>query len=368
MKKKDGLMTALLASALLLILAACGRATATPTPTDIEPPGPVSTATQAAPTAAPTSTATALPEPVEVEVEAAALCSPNYVDPVAFFRDNRRLLLREAAGVQIFDLERLEEETALVSDQSVYKAALSPDESLIAWALEDNSIQVLTVEDGQVLTTIPAAHQGMISALKFSPDGARLYSGSHDGWVKVWTREGELRDEFQPGGGEVYGLGVSPNEQFLAVVTFEGPPLVWDIAGKRKLTDLAGGGAFDGADAWFTADGERVAVQYGGGPVALFSIPDGVLRWSGGNFALALSPDGETIAYSADSDAFEPLVMLRPLSGAERLVSLEGHSSLVWKVLFSPDSSLLLSVSDPQLRIWRAAEAEEVLTILNPCP
>jgi WD40 repeat protein len=99
----------------------------------------------------------------------------------------------------------------------------------------------LRISDQEVLHTL-SGHTDMVTKLRFSPDGRRLVSASHDGWVKVWSLQGEELRLFQPPG-EMLGIGISPDGRTLATVPFDGPITLWDLDTLEKIKDLGGSSA-----------------------------------------------------------------------------------------------------------------------------
>lgn len=293
-------------------------------------------------------------------------CSPATFVPETFFPDSIRILGRTDTGVVIFNLETLEEEGFIEAPKVVYRATLSPDGQTLAWALEDNTIQLIRLSDQKVLATM-TGHTSRIDALKFFPDGERLASGSYDGWVKIWDTQGNLLKEFLPGGLDVVGLGISPDGSRLATITFEGPPRVWDLAEGKPIAELGSSGAFSGADAAFSPDGRVVGISLGGFPVSLWQIPEGTQLWSGGDFSLALSPDGRYLAYSDTYEAGNALVVLRSSNGAEVIQTLSGHIGVIWRLLFSPDSSRLISAGEA-MRVWEVPSGQLLNILAAECP
>jgi WD40 repeat protein len=121
------------------------------------------------------------------------------------------------------------------------------------------------------------------------------------------------------------------------------------------------------ADAAFSPDGQVVGLSLGGFPVSLWEIPEGTQLWSGGDFSLALSPDGRYLAHSDTDAAGNALVVLRSADGAEVVQTLGGHIGVVWRLLFSPDSSRLLSAGEA-MRIWEVPDGRLLNVLSADCP
>jgi len=323
-------------------------ASATPMPTP-----------EASLTETPVSTPTTAPS-------AESACFPANFVPETFFPDSMRMLGRTDTGVVIFNLNTLEEERFIEAPQLVYRATLSPDGQTLAWALEDNTIQLIRLSDQEVLATL-TGHTNRVDALKFFPAGDRLASGSNDGWVKIWDTQGNLLKEFLPGGLEVLGLGISPDGTRLVTITFEGPPKIWDLAEDKPIAELGSSGASNPADAVFSPDGRAVGISLGGFPTSLWQVPEGTQLWSGGNFSLALSPDGRYLAHSDADEAGNPLVVLRSADGEEVMQTLSGHIGVIWRLLFSPDGSRLISAGEA-MRVWEVPSGQLLNILGAECP
>lgn len=336
--------------------------------------------TQTAQPTAPPLTQTATRTPTEtrtptvtanIDPSHTAVCIENVFVPQSIVPDSLLLLARkdspeEGFGVQTIDLVSGEVESSLESPEMVYTTALSPDGKMLAWALEDNSIQLFTFPQGELLQSWEA-HTQRIDDLSFSPDGQRLYSASYDNWVRVWDMQGELVDEFAPGGMEVHAIGISPDGRLAAVVTFEGPQKLWDLESKQVVAELSPNGAFSPSGVTFTADGSMVGLSLGGFPVSLWTVPEGEQVWSGGNFSLALSQKGRYMAYSdVDQDGHNQMVIANQ-DGSEIIHTLENLPSFAWNLLFSPDGSLLVESSDA-VRVWEVETAALLLEYKAECP
>lgn len=310
------------------------------------------------------------PSPEEIPLSAQAkdsTCIFPYFDPVAFLPDSDRILIRADSGITVFDLNTLQQEIVLKPVKQIFKAALSPDGRILAWALEDHSIELIELSSGKLLKKM-GAHTGIVTSIKFSYTGNRLYTASHDNYVKVWAVEGNLVSEILPGGGEVLGLGVSPNDTMLVVVTFEGLQKLWDLTTNDLIGELGSSGAFDGADVSFSPDGKIFGISSANGPVLLWDVETKTQLWGGGDYALALSPDGRFFAYSDTENDGNHSIVIRSLNGLKSKSVLKGQGSLIWKIIFSPDGSRLASADGNGIRIWQINNGELLYTLNTACP
>ncbi len=85
-----------------------------------------------------------------------------------------------------------------------------------------------------------------------------------------------------------------------------------------------------------------------------------------GILVLVFSPDGKYLA----SAGYDRRVIVWRLSDGKRMYQLGGHRSTIYKMAFSPDSSMLVSVGsyDRGIRIWRMSDGRLRRAIRAPSP
>ena len=310
------------------------------------------------------------PEAISIpafQTEGAPCISP-YFDPVAFLPDNDKILIRADSGITVFDLKTLKEAFVFEPPIKVTKAALSPDGQILAVALEDHTIELIELSSETILKKLEG-HTSIVTSIKFSVTGDRLYTASHDNYVRVWnTVDGSMVSEVLPGGGEILGLGISPDDTKLAIVTFEGPQKLWDLRKNELIEEVGSSGAFDGADASFSPDGKFLGISSTNGPVSLWDAETKARLWSGGDYALALFPNGRYFAYSDTGDDESRVIVIRSLDGLELQSTLQGQASLIWKIILSPDGSRLASADGNEIRIWQVDHGMLLFTLSTACP
>lgn len=293
-----------------------------------------------------------------------ACFTPSIIPPFAFTPDNKSILLRGMDGVRFFNLDALEEERILQAPQNINAAALSPAGDMLAWSLEDNTIQLVQVSDGKVMQTL-SGHTDMVTKLRFSPGGEQLVSAAHDFSVRVWNIQGEELGMLQAG--EVLGIAISPDGSTLATVPFDGPVSLWDLDTLEKIKDLSGTGGYDTSDPYFSPDGQFLAADLATG-LYLWRISDGELLWNeiNNSMAIAFSPDGRYLAYSVVNEYNK--VFLSTSDGSEILSFMEGHQAPLWELFFSPDSRLLVSADGLEIRIWSVEDNSLMYIGKAACP
>jgi WD40 repeat protein len=85
--------------------------------------------------------------------------------------------------------------------------------------------------------------------------------------------------------------------------------------------------------------------------------PEILIRHTDSVYAVAVSPDGATLASGANDGTLK----LLGLSTRRERAALKGHMGQVWSLAFSKEGKLLISGGgDGTVRLWRAASDEEV--------
>jgi len=245
----------------------------------------------------------------------------------------------------------------------VHDVAFSPDGSTLAAALE-GGVHLWNVTDprhpvsaGLILTDTDSARYGAI-ALAFSPDGRTLAAADSDGSVLLWNLASHrLEASTTSTAGPVEHLAFAGHGRVLAMGTGAGVSL-WNPAAHSTTvvsvqTDPAGAVAV-------TPDGQAIA--YGAGSpgnasVKLWSLATHQIMMSLTGLAsdstatsLAFSPDGSLLAAGGLDDT---VTLWNIQGGGKLLTTLDGHRFLVGDVAFSPDGDTLASASnDGTVALW----------------
>lgn len=295
------------------------------------------------------------------------VCFETSLAPITFLPDSQRILLRAERGVRVFNIFTMQEELFLESPTILTSpaVALSPDGERLAWVLEDNSIQLIRILDKSTIFTANI-HSGSITKLRFSPFGVNLFSASHDGWVKELDSQGELVNEFKPGGGEILGIDISADGKTMATIPFDGPVRLWDTANFQMVAELGGTGGYDTSDIAFSSNGQYVAADLATS-LAVWDTTTQNLLWDGVNsIAFAFSPDGSVLAYSDISEGND--IFLTSPDGEQEFKVLSGHQGPVWEMIYSPDGQMLASTDGIDLRIWQVDDNELFAIGKSVCP
>ncbi|KAF4770261.1 hypothetical protein HAV15_011404 [Penicillium sp. str.  len=205
-----------------------------------------------------------------------------------------------------------------------YDQAFSPDGKLLAIARDQSQITILDMSTG-ILHAPFGAHADSVLSMAFSPNGQFLASASEDKVVKIWH----------------VGAGIPKPEQ-----SYEGH--------SSRVCSLT-----------FSTDGETLVSCSDGGTAALWypktgSLSQKQLLGSSPPPVVALAPSGEVLV-SISVDKQIKLWRITK-STIEHIPTLQGLSSAdepreTRRVIFSPCSRILASLSAETIQLWDADTA-----------
>jgi len=233
----------------------------------------------------------------------------------------------------------------------VRTVAWSPDGARIASGSEDGVVQVWRVEDGGDPTgrkvALYANHSGCVYAVAWSPDGTRIASAGHDKTVQVWN---------------IATPSLSPRQVDRGATRWLMP--FSSLMGGSKGFSYRGHTDDVRAIAW-SPDGEYITSAGNDHTVQVWHASTGrtIATYRGHSswvYAVAWSPDGKYIA-SAGRDK---RVRLWDAATGAHLHSYRGHSSVVRAVAWSPDARYIASAgNDRTVQIWQAGTRELICTL-----
>ena len=204
-----------------------------------------------------------------------------------------------------------------------------------------------------------------MSELALSPDENRLAAAGvgpgPQATLQLWDTATQRRlanTQFPvPTNDVIWSVALSPDGIHMVVGFVRGSLWIWntEAPGPPKRVDETSfyGAALGQA---FSSDGHRLAVATGAG-VWIFDFPNGqVLRHLDGltqaSRRVAFSPDGRRLAVGG---ADGTLTLWEPESG-QQLLRLSGHPDRINEIKFLPNGKSIVSLSNAELRIWRAGE------------
>ncbi len=282
-----------------------------------------------------------------------AQADPGDVNQVAFAPDGHLLAVASDAGVYLYDAQTLTEVTFWDTDAPVKSIAFSPDGERLAAGLEDYTIRLWQVADGQLLRTLEG-HQGAVRSVVFSPDGTLLASGGQDDTVRLWRMpKGQPLRVLEGHTAWVYSLAFSPDNARLASGSADSTVRLWRVSDGQGLRTLKGH-QNSVRSVTFASDGTLLASGSGDGTVRLWRVTEGQLLralegHTGAVYSVAFSPD-DTLLASGSGDG---TVRVWQVTDGQLLHVLEGHTFGVTSIAFSPDGTRLASgAGDGTVRLW----------------
>ncbi|CAE6463026.1 unnamed protein product [Rhizoctonia solani] len=244
----------------------------------------------------------------------------------------------------------------------VHSCAFSPGGTRIALAVGDK-VLVIDAFSGLLVIGPLTGHTDEVTSVKFSPDGARIASGSNDCTLLIWDAQtGALI--LGPLGGHtdwITCVDFSPSGAFLASGSYDMAVRVWDLASGRLAVEPMQ------HDEWvlsvcFSPDGTLIASGSEDSRLYTWSAQHGqsvcppMEKHSGPVRCVKFDPKGRRIVSGSGDETICLWDFITRLATPQRL---KGHTSEVNSVAFSSDGTCIASgSSDHTIRVWDAGTGE----------
>ena len=208
-------------------------------------------------------------------------------------------------------------------------------------------------------------HQGTVSSVAFSPDGAILASGgTDDKSIKLWdVATGQELETLQGHTESVWGLDFSPDGTLLASGSFDHTVRIWDVANRKSLVILKGHTQEINAVA-FSPDGKLLA-SGGFDGVKLWDVQSGQeLNTLTSDYmvgrSLAFHPAGRLLA--SGSGMRDGMIVVWDVTTGNVQTVIQGHvDTVVSHLVFSPSGHLLASGGkDRAVKLWNSTDWSEI--------
>ncbi len=200
-------------------------------------------------------------------------------------------------------------------------------------------------------------HADGVTAVAFSPDGARLLTGCYDHTARLWdTATGETIATLK---GPVTAVAFSPDGARVLTGSEDKTARLWDAATGKTVATLDG--HTDRVEhVAFSPDGARVLTGSWDNTARLWDAATGktVATLTALVSAVAFSPDGTSILTGSGYKT----ARLWDATTGKTLATLEGHTGPVLAVAFSPDGARVLTGSDDgTARLWLVFSSVQAL-------
>ncbi len=275
------------------------------------------------------------------------------VEGLAFCRDSRCILSGgEDKTVRLWDLATGKTRRAFTGhEQWVSAVTFNPEDDLVATASADKTLRICRV-NRKTSPRIIKEHGG-VRSLAFSLDGKLLASGAFGGDIRIWhVASGDWRMTLRGHSSDVYSMAWSRDGKTLASGGADQKIILWSTSTGKPLRTLSG---HTGSVRLVTisTDGATLLSVAEDRTVRTWDVPTGQQRTSvtisaGQVRAAALSPDGRILLVAVDRRA----LLVDPTSG-KILRSFPAASKPLFAVAISPDGqSFAWSGADPVISVW----------------
>jgi WD40 repeat protein len=268
----------------------------------------------------------------------------------------------------------------LSGEHSITSVAIAPEGNRVAVGFGDGTLRLYSLPDANLISEKNQAPEGEIRSLVFSPNSLLLASGGRDATVKLWqvNKEGKLRlqESYHEGLlGPISSLAFSPNSHTFATASDGGQIMLVDTTQKKQPVffpeevykhKIVKSVAFDSTGNRLLSSGWDGYIRFWEitnaqpTPLNKFPEPPSHRKWA----ATSLSPDNQQVAGVGMQDS---VVHLYAASDGKPQGDLKGHEDTIWRVIFSPDSQQLATVSsDGTVRFWDLSQSRELFTLHLP--
>jgi eukaryotic-like serine/threonine-protein kinase len=238
----------------------------------------------------------------------------------------------------------------------VWNVAWSADGSLIASAGDDDSVKIWQAQSGRLIYSQHQNAPDRLWAMSWSGDNAHIATANNDGIIQVWnTHNGQHTVTYREHSARVHALAWSPDGSLVASADYDGTVQIWHAwTGQRRLVYRGHVHTPIYAIAW-SPDGTRLASADYGGSVQVWNSLDGrPLHTYRGHaaavYSVAWSPNGKFIASASD----DRTVQVWQAQSGNIVFTYRKHSAPVRSAAWSSNGVLIASGAlDGSVHVWQ---------------
>lgn len=269
-----------------------------------------------------------------------------------------------SGGLSLQGLDGAERSAVRGQHASLRSVAFSPQADVVVAGHADGALTVWVAATAQRMGAPIHVHGGGVSALEFSPDGARLASAGGRR-VVIWSLAGAGRPVTLSGHeGGALDLAWAPDGSRLVTTAGDGRVRLWDAVTGEPLRS------------WEGHPGGATAVAWGKGDRIATVGEDGVLRtWSPGSDAadqasprqpraytgVAWAPDGRTLATTEAFRGDGPVRLWA--ADLKELRHFEAGPIGCHDLAFTPQGELAAACLDARVRVWSLPSGKLTTTL-----
>ncbi len=220
----------------------------------------------------------------------------------------------------------------------------SPSNTLTAWNAANGAL--IKIYD----------YLGIITDYQISPDGGTILLVTQDNQLHLLSVEtGSKKGSFTGHAGKIAGMDFTPDSQGVVSIGVDGKLIVWDVVNQKSVMELGLPFASPHESMTFSSEGRRSAFLSPDqkkigildtatlSPVIIIGPEEYVLR------SPSISPQGNLVAAMDEKGR----MIIWDVASGKKLKMVETKTRKpIKKLKFSPDATLISSLSEGQIIIW----------------